>query len=171
MLYGLAVVFRSQIKEDNIITLAKEVYYCKKYVELFEFRYKNKFKFEFNFPEIYIQVSIIKFIIQPIIENYFVHGIRLEDENNILSINIYEAEDDLIIEIKDNGKGMPESQIIEKLNEMNQEGNSQGSIGLLNVHRRMVATYGNDYGLGIRHNNPNGLIVTIKIPFRGESNV
>ncbi len=66
---------------------------------------------------------------------------------------------------------MPESQIIEKLNEMNQEGNSQGSIGLLNVHRRMVATYGNDYGLGIRHNNPNGLIVTIKIPFRGESNV
>jgi len=35
----------------------------------------------------------------------------------------------------------------------------------------MVATYGNDYGLGIRQNNPNGLIVTIKIPFRGESNV
>lgn len=171
MLYGLAVVFRSQIKEDNMITLAKEVYYCKKYVELFEFRYKSKFKFEIGFPEIYTQVPIIKFIIQPIIENYFVHGIRLEDDNNTLSINIYEAEEDLIIEIKDNGKGMPEIQILEKVNEMNQEGNRQGSIGLINVHRRMVATYGNEYGIGIRLNDPSGLIVTLKIPLKEEINV
>lgn len=171
MLYGLAVVFRSQIKEDNKISLAKEVYYCKKYVELFEFRYKNKFQFEINFPEIYTQVPIIKFIIQPIIENYFVHGIRLEEEDNTLAIHIFEMENDLVIEIRDNGKGMSELQMLEKLMEMNQGGTSQGSIGLLNVHRRMIATYGNQYGIGMSQNNPKGLVVTLRIPLEGEMNV
>ena len=39
MLYSMAVTFRSQLKEADVITLAQELYYCKKYMELFEYRY------------------------------------------------------------------------------------------------------------------------------------
>ncbi len=42
MLYSLAVTFRSQLKEADVITLMQELHYCKKYLELFEYRYQEK---------------------------------------------------------------------------------------------------------------------------------
>lgn len=44
MLYSLAVTFRSQLKEADVITLMQEMHYCKKYLELFEYRYQGKFR-------------------------------------------------------------------------------------------------------------------------------
>ena len=77
MLYSMAVTFRSQLKEADIIKYAQELHYCKKYLELFEYRYPNQFKSSVDCPLEYMQVPIIKFVLQPIIENYFIHGIRM----------------------------------------------------------------------------------------------
>ena len=75
MLYSMAVTFRSQLKEADIITLAQELHYCKKYLELFEYRYPSQFKSSVDCPLEYMQIPIIKFVLQPIIENYFIHEI------------------------------------------------------------------------------------------------
>lgn len=164
MLYGLAVVFRSQIKDDNIVNVAKELYYCKKYLELFEFRYQDKFQFKIDCPEEYAILPVIKFIVQPIIENYFAHGIRLQEDDNYLEILVEDENNNLLIHIKDNGIGMTEEEIIEKRREMKNKSNNTNSIGLLNVHRRMTAAYGEDYGVELRKNVDKGLWVTLKIP-------
>lgn len=164
MLYGLAVVFRSQIKDDNIVNVAKELYYCKKYLELFEFRYQDKFQFKIDCPEQYAILPVIKFIVQPIIENYFAHGIRLQEDNNFLEILVEGKNNNLLIHVKDNGIGMTEEEIIEKRREMKNKSNNTNSIGLLNVHRRMTAAYGEDYGVELQKNIDKGLWVTLKIP-------
>lgn len=164
MLYGLAVVFRSQIRDDNVVNVAKELYYCKKYLELFEFRYQNKFQFTIDCPEEYAVKPVIKFIVQPIIENYFAHGIRLQEEDNFLEIKVESINGNLLIHIKDNGIGMTDEEIISKQEEMKEKISKAGSIGLLNVHRRMVAAYGDDYGIELRKNEHQGLWVTLKIP-------
>lgn len=164
MLYGLAVVFRSQIKDDNIVNVAKELYYCKKYLELFVFRYQNKFQFTIDCPEEYAVMPVIKFIVQPIIENYFAHGIRLQEDDNFLEIKVQRNNNNLLIHVKDNGIGMTEDEIIKKQEEMKEKISKTGSIGLLNVHRRMVAAYGDNYGIELRKNQQQGLWVTLKIP-------
>lgn len=174
MLYGLAVVFRSQIKDSNMIHLAKEIYYCKKYLEIFEFRYQDHFRFELDCPEEYLQVPVIKFIVQPIIENYFIHGIRLEDTDNCLILRVTEAAGDLLIQIQDNGRGMTQEQIDEKtkeLQELKEKNTPQGSIGILNVHRRMAVVYGGNYGVFLEQNSPRGLCVTLKLPMKEDNNV
>lgn len=171
MLYGLAVVFRSQIKDSNIINLAKEIYYCKKYLEIFEFRYQDNFRYELDCPDEYALIPVIKFIIQPIIENYFAHGIRLEANDNCLILQVSEEEGDLIIQIKDNGRGMTKEQIDNKLKELDEKSTPEGSMGVLNVHRRMVAAYGNDYGVFLEQNLPHGLCVTLKLPIKEKNNV
>lgn len=171
MLYGLAVVFRSQIKDSNIINLAKEIYYCKKYLEIFEFRYQDNFRYELDCPDEYALIPVIKFIIQPIIENYFAHGIRLEANDNCLILQVFEEEGDLIIQVKDNGRGMTKEQIDNKLKELDEKSTPEGSMGVLNVHRRMVAAYGNDYGVFLEQNLPHGLCVTLKLPIKEKNNV
>lgn len=170
MLYSMAVIFRSQIKDADIITLVQELHYCKKYLELFEYRYQGKFVSKVECPEKYISYPVIKFIVQPILENYFVHGIKGEKAGNEISVCVEEIPDGILIHVEDNGYGME----AEALNQMNQtmEGNretSKKSIGLINVNRRLKAVYGQAYGVELRHSSKGGLHVILRVGM-GESN-
>ena len=171
MLYSLAVIFRSQIKEADIITIAKELHYCKKYLELFEYRYHNKFSFEINCPEVLMEKPVIKFVVQPIIENYFVHGIRLEATDNLLMISVYQQGKDIVIYVSDNGKGMTEEEVQRKNEQLKSGKRETGSIGIQNVHTRMRAAYGDAYGVSLKRNEPGGICVMLRFPGEENKNV
>lgn len=164
MLYGLAVIFRSQIKESNIITVAKELHYCKKYLELFEFRYQGRFCFLIECADKWMEQPVIKFIIQPIVENYFIHGIRLEDDDNRLTIRVEEEEGAMLIFVEDNGRGMSPKEIAVKNLRLNNPHDSNNSIGIANVHKRMAATYGQEYGVNLEAGTDGGLRVILRFP-------
>ncbi|NTV79192.1 MAG: histidine kinase, partial [Clostridiales bacterium] len=157
MLYGLAIIFRSQVKESSIITIGKELYYCKKYLEMFEFRYQNKFTFEIECLVDYMEYKVNKFIIQPLIENYFVHGIRLMDSDNYLHISVKEENNDIYICVEDNGKGIQKDRLDEINQKLKENNTSETSIGISNVHSRIVAMYGKDYGVRLENHDPSGV--------------
>lgn len=168
MLYSMAVIFRSQIKEADVITVVQEIHYCKKYLELFEYRYAGKFTSEVECPEELMNYPIIKFVLQPLIENYFVHGIRTEEDGNIIRIWVEKAEDDLLIHLEDNGRGMTEEELDEtnrKLRENPED--SRNSIGLQNVNRRIKAVYGEEYGIKLGKSQMGGLHVTVRAGIKG----
>lgn len=157
MLYNLAVLFRGQIKDSFEIPLEREMDYCVKYIELLKVRFANRFTYEIDLPEELKSVSIIKISLQPIVENYFVHGIRMSDKDNLLRITVRRTGDNEVsISIADNGTGIDKT--VEK-----KEGSN--SVGLANVQRRLEATYGKDYGVECTDNVPHGLIVTLRIPY------
>lgn len=164
MIYGLAVIFRSQVKEKNIIPLAKELHYCKKYLEIFEYRYENQFTFEVQYDEELLRYQAIKFIIQPIVENYFVHGIRLEDDDNHISIVVEEETSGICIRIEDNGKGMEEEEVDALNNRLKSLEYKDQSIGIMNVQERLVKTYGEAYGISFSTVAAGGLRAIIRIP-------
>lgn len=165
MLYGLAVLFRSQIKGADVINLAQELHYCKKYVELFEFRYQQKFHATVECREEYMQIPIIKFVIQPIIENYFEHGIRMEKEDNVLSVYVKEEGENMCLYVEDNGYGMEEDEIDNMNKELSENKNhDRNSIGLMNVNRRLKAAYGRQYGVSLKPSETGGLCVMLHFP-------
>lgn len=172
MLYSMAVTFRSQLKEADVITLAQELHYCKKYLELFEYRYPSQFQSSVDCPLEYMNVPIIKFVLQPIIENYFIHGIRMRDKDNFIKIMVEKRDDDFEIIVEDNGRGMTREEIDAKnlqLKENRMDKNK--SIGISNVNRRVKAVYGNAYGLRIEQAAAGGLRVILRFrPEEGESN-
>ena len=166
MLYILAFLFRNQLKEKNIITIKSELDYCEKYIEIFKFRYEDKFKFNIECDDELLDKQIIKFTLQPLIENYFVHGIRLEDNDNKLNIKISKEGEDIIIVIKENGRGIPEEKL-EVLNRMINNREELGkSIGILNAHKRIVMNYGEGYGIKIENDICKGTIISVKLPCR-----
>ena len=161
MLYSMAVTFRAQIKEADVITMAQELHYSKKYMELFEYRYQNQFQFVVECPEEYLQVPIIKFVLQPIIENYFIHGMRMKEQDNLIRIAV-EKEDGYRIIVEDNGKGMTEEEIAAKNEELcNDTMKEKSSIGISNVNRRLKAVYGKAYGIHIEAGTGGGLRVIL----------
>lgn len=170
MLYSLAVTFRAQIKEADVITLAQELHYSKKYLELFEFRYQNQFQALVECPEEYLQAPVIKFILQPVIENYFIHGIRKKEQDNFIRIFV-EKEAEYRIIVEDNGKGMNEEELKVKNWELSNDiMKKQSSIGISNVNRRLKAVYGREYGIRLEEVKGGGLRVILKFkPEEGES--
>ena len=180
MLYSLAVTFRAQIKEADIITLAQELHYCKKYMELFEFRYQNQFQANVECPEEYLKVPIIKFVLQPVIENYFIHGIRLKETDNFVRIIVEKeaerrygegaghkeadmCEEGYRIIVEDNGKGMTKEAIEAKNRELEHDTmEKHSSIGIANVNRRLKAVYGKECGIHLETGSQGGLRVILR---------
>ena len=168
MLYSMVTLFRSQLKEADVITLGQELDYCKQYMELFEYRYQGCFSSQVSCPVELLTVPIIKFVLQPIVENYFVHGIERDRKDNLVKIWARAEGEALKLYIQDNGKGMCREDIErtnKALRENSKEERKDKSIGIANVNRRIKAVYGDHYGLLLQAAAPKGLlvIVTIKI--------
>lgn len=169
MLYNLSVLYRNMVKGSTFITIKQEIDQCKLYLDLFKFRYEGKIDYYIDIEEKFLKNEIIKFSIQPIIENFVIHGVDLYNDNNFISIRSCKEDNDLIITIEDNGIGMDEEKIKE-INRKMQNIEHTDSIGLLNVHERIRLTYGDKYGLIIRNKKTKGTIIDIKIPIKGVDN-
>lgn len=168
MLFLLGNLFRNQLKEDDVITIGKEIIYCKEYLELFKFRYDDKFNYYIDCEEELLNKEIIKFILQPLVENYTVHGIRREDYDNELYIHIFKYDNNIKIVIEDNGVGIDKNRIIE-INKRIREKNFSGkSIGIANTHERIMLLYGEGYGIRVDEEFESGTRIILDIPMRGE---
>ena len=168
MLYNLAFLFRKQVKDSNIILLKDELDYCVKYIEIFKFRYEDRFDFKINYDEDVLENKIVKFTLQPIIENYFVHGIRLDRYDNFLEIDIKKYNKDIFIYIKNNGNKISCEKIKDLNNSFKNRKYSGKSIGLSNANERIIIEYGQQYGIEFKEITGEEVVVVVKLPFREE---
>lgn len=168
MLYSMVGLFRSQLKEADVITLGQELDYCKQYLELFMYRYPGIFQYHMECCPEFLSLPIIKFVLQPIAENYFIHGIDRERKDNEIWVRAEKKEDHLFLYIEDNGYGMSQEEIQKKNRELRENLPDQGekqSIGITNVNRRIKAVYGEQCGISMEPGEKSGLrvIITIKV--------
>lgn len=117
-------------------------------------------------------INILPFLIQPIVENSFSHGLenRVSGGFIYIIINIDEIDDKkiLTIKVKDNGCGIEENKLKEIENKLNSKTpeDYSSSIGLINVQSRIKLFYGEDSGLSVISEIGEGTEVTIKIILR-----
>lgn len=164
MLYSMSVLFRSQLKEADWITVGQELDYCKQYLELFEYRYQNIFTYDISCPVELLGTKVIKFILQPIIENYFIHGIRRQDTDNVIRLTVSGKDGELFFVVEDNGAGMEALLLEQKNAELEKsEYRQTNSVGIENVNRRIKAVYGNTYGIVLEHGANGGMSVKIRV--------
>ncbi len=167
MLYSMSVLFRSQLKEADWITIGQELDYCKQYLGLFEVRYQGNFKYEIECPVELMASKVIKFILQPILENYFVHGIRRQENDNVIGIHAEEKDGDVYFCVEDNGIGMEPDEIAEKNRELRENRerrqDKKKAVGISNVNRRIKTVYGEDYGIRLKAGKNGGLEVIVHI--------
>ena len=166
MLYSMVVLFRSQLKEADVITLGQELDYCKQYMELFEYRYQNSFHSRVECPPELLSIPVIKFVLQPVIENYFIHGIQRDRQDNLVCVQAECKDGTLYLYVQDNGCGMDAGQLAEKNSQLQENcipKKNTESIGIQNVNRRIKAAYGDNYGVSMEAAEPCGLRVILRL--------
>ena len=147
------------------ITLREELALVEDYVHIQKVRYVEIFDYFCEVPEELLDCLIIKFTLQPIVENAILHGIEPTGEFGEIRICAREQEGDLFISIEDNGTGMSEQELQDLIASLSGPvKNSMSGIGVSNVDARLKLNYGSSYGLTYESTPGKFTRVTIHIP-------
>ncbi|HGF7893356.1 TPA: sensor histidine kinase [Enterococcus faecium] len=162
VVYAFSALLRNNTNQEKTITLKEELDFCEKYVYLYQVRYPNRVAYHFMIDPDLEKIEVPKFVIQPLVENYFKHGIDFTRFDNALSVKVLQEDKRVRIIVKDNGRGMTEKrlkQVEEKLSHPKVE--LHESIGLQNVNERLRANFGSSYYMSLENNETGGLAVSI----------
>jgi two-component system sensor histidine kinase YesM len=115
---------------------------------------------------------VLKFILQPIIENAIVHGFKDKTETGYIEVSAYIEKNKLFIKVEDDGNGMTEDKV-EALNDyINKKDDNitkayRKSIGIRNVNMRIKLACGDEYGIKISSDPGSGTKVLYTLPIYG----
>lgn len=148
--------------ESEYVTFREEVEFITSYTRILDFRYLNKFEVSYEIEPHILEYKTLRFLIQPLVENAVFHGFDEIDYKGRLLIHIYEQDDNVIVIVSDNGRGMsaPEKDTLNSSATPDQ----LNSIGIKNVRKRIELYYGEGYGLWIESQPNLGTTAKIIIP-------
>ena len=173
LLMRLVDFFRLSVKVDrSMVTLDDELELVEAYMELMCYRYPELFC-DYDIDPDLGAVQVPNFILQPLVENSLLHGMKKRGYRGEIEISVKRAGADMEICIKDSGGGFEEgmkAQIDEMLLHYNkQEAKLDGnSIGILNVQKRIKYLCGRKYGLSYSENGAGGVTARLLLPVNKE---
>ncbi|WP_027629445.1 sensor histidine kinase [Ruminiclostridium cellobioparum] len=149
----------------DIITIEEEIENIKSYINIQEYKYIKKIGVDIDFDAEILKYKILKFILQPIVENSMIHGLGPKQGQGFITIKGYADDGDISIIVEDNGVGMTQNEMDLLLKgEENGSRERFSSIGLRNVNERIRLAYGEKYGLHIKSQKDVFTSVEIRIP-------
>lgn len=154
------------------VTLHNEMDMVRCYLDIQKFRHEDRLKYELLIDPSAEQMPILPLIIQPLVENAVIHGLENREEGGIVRIKAELVDDEVHVEVIDNGLGMTKErleQVLQTLEDKND--GEQNRIGLRNVHLRLQLVYGKKYGLDIWSEPGIGTKVQFTIPIGGDLDV
>jgi LytS/YehU family sensor histidine kinase len=160
MLSRLSDFLRYSLYKDPIkkVPLQQEIYAANLYLEIEKVRFTERLTIELDIAGNTELALVPSLILQPLVENAIKYAVATQAAG---SIKARKFGHDLLIEVADNGPGMPIDDGLPK---------DSGGVGLVNTRERLAALYDKDFSLVLTHNQPQGVKVNIRIPFEVELN-
>ncbi len=163
---SMSKMLRYCIRQDKTVTVREELACIDNYIDIIKVRYNGRYTIKKEIDPALLPVPIIKFILQPIIENAVYHGLEMKSGPGTLEIKGSLLDDGRIVfEIRDSGIGIPPEAleaINRRLENPEAEENTVG-IGLSNINIRIRSVYGPEYGLNIESRYKEGTCVTLRL--------
>lgn len=166
MVSALGKLFRISLSRGKIvIPLKDELEHARHYSTIQAIRYKDRFETRISAEPDTENLYTLKLIIQPILENAIYHGMAAMDEDGLITVHAWRDQDDLYIDVEDNGSGMTKETLDQLLDPSKPFRKSKGSgIGVRNIHQRIQLAFGPEYGLTFFSEPDEGTLVRIHLP-------
>lgn len=146
---------------NETATLREEIAAMSDYVRIQKVRYRN-FTFQVEVEEALWEAQILKFLLQPLLENALIYGLLKTDAPGVITLRGKAAEGGMYLSVLDNGKGMNSARLDEVREWMHAENGEH--IGLRNVCERIRLYYGSAYGCWIESVENSGTTVSLMLP-------
>jgi len=159
------------------IPVAREFELIDDYFKIIQIRYGSAITLNYHIlDEAVLQNDILKFTLQPLVENAIFHGIEPKHLTGTIDITAGRKNDhQFYITIRDDGMGIDPDKIPLLLSEdapHTTDGLTR-HVGLYNVNKRLHHTFGPEYGLSITSETGKFTEITVTLPFseRRDTNV
>ncbi|MEN6314373.1 MAG: sensor histidine kinase [Clostridiaceae bacterium] len=162
---ALANLLRNTIINKNeLITLEEELINIENYLTIQKIRYADSFNVIYDIEECAKNNFIIKFILQPIVENAIIHGVSENKRQINIKISTHSFDEYFEIEICDDGKGFDLSAVNGRDTVFGDNEGRLSGIGINNVRDRIILHFGDKYGQTIKSSIGEGTQVVMRLP-------
>lgn len=169
VVYSFAALLRNNVDMSPVTTLKQELNFIEKYVFLYQVRFPDRLAYQIQVTPDVANIQLPKFSLQPIVENYFVHGVDFRRQDNALSVKAWREGQTVHIAVVNNGKSL-DAVAVAEINQRMREplGNEQKqSIGIQNVYSRMHEYFGDSLEMAVGSDGKSGVIVTMRFQMKG----
>jgi two-component system sensor histidine kinase YesM len=169
---SLSRLLRQTINHDlEFVTLKEEVHLVEDYMKLMSSTTKNLVHYEIELSSESLLEPVPRFILQPIIENALIHGLK-QNEGKI-SIHAWKMQEKLVLVIQDDGIGMISSELEGLRNKLlsgfdsgtlrTEPRKGMSGIGLINVYERLKLVYRERFRMEVESEPGKGTVVKLVI--------
>ena len=168
---GRSMHYVLETTTTEFTTLEKELGYVQTYLSIQRLRFGERIRFSIEIsdgldPK---QYPILPLLLQPVVENAFVHGLKDSDRDGWITIRASLKDNMLLLTVQDNGVAMGEKEL-EQLNQKihHTDLSSSESIGLYNICQRIRLCYKEQAQISIESTPGTGTRITLTLPDMAE---
>lgn len=167
MTYRLSEYFRLSFEDSKEeIEILEELNHIKCYIDIQSIRFCDKLIVVYNIDEVIYRHKILRFLLQPLVENSINHGMRGNRMALNLKVNGMISNDKIRFEVIDDGAGIDDEKLLRIKKSLDDKEEETEYFALRNINSRMKLYYGEAYGLDIQSNLGEGTRVTVEIPVK-----
>lgn len=157
MLTVLGDLLRAVLRNDSQpeTSLSEEIDLTRSYVALEQMRFGDRLHVTFDIADGVQQAMVPSFLMQPLLENAIIHGLRGVRKTGIIAVRAVEEAEGLAITVTDNGIGPPAEASQMKI-----------GVGLGSTCERLTRMYSERHTFSIRRPQEGGTEVRITLPLR-----
>lgn len=162
----LSTIINQSVRQNDIFSTVKgETELSKCYLQLMQNRYKNRFEVYWDVEPQTENYLLLKFTLQPILENIFSHGFHPRRTDQWIHISVSENPENLVIKIANNGRPIEKETVEELLNSLKTNRDvPRGHVGLQNVQLRTILLFGENYGITDIKSDSSETEITLTLP-------
>lgn len=153
-------------------SVAQEVAHAQNYVRIMSKRFQDKFDATFVIDPAIQGNTMLKLLLQPLIENSIMHGLKKKQGKGAVFVYAELRGEGMSFAVEDTGVGIEEERLMHlrshlltgEDNEQLRSSDSDSGYGLSSVHRRLRLHYGSGAGLHIESSPGSGTRISFTIP-------
>ena len=143
-------------KHETFVPLQEELDFIDDYLDIEVARFgRDNLQIHKQIEEHTLDAFVPSMLLQPIVENALKHGLAAKLGGGEITIHTSIRDARLVIEIEDNGVGIPQDRMSQVFGD---------GIGISNVHERLRVLYGGDFRMDISSREGEGTRIRIEVP-------
>ncbi|MDR1060963.1 MAG: histidine kinase [Clostridiales bacterium] len=163
----LASLFRRRTNAGTVVTIEDELAYSESLIDILQAKFNGDIDVRVEVPAEIRACAILKDLIQPLLENAFVHGFADDGEDRRLTLSGERRGCDIALSVCNSGPPI-QPEALERvrgqlLHSLAPDGRPSGHVGLVNVDQRIRLVFGEGYGVSIESDERHGTVVTLLI--------
>jgi two-component system sensor histidine kinase YesM len=166
---ALSNFFRISLsKGRDWITIGEELERTRSYLTIQRMRYRDIMDFKIEADEQVLNNTILKLILQPLVENALYHGIKNKRSGGTIVVRARQRDDsEVLLQVEDDGIGLTPERLARLQAELDDDSDAiklESGYAIGNVNKRIRLYYGRQYGLSFRSEYNKGTCATLVIP-------